>query len=78
MSMRRTFPKSKVKGIVKQNTKRLNIQKNVDILLFLDYMLFLKRLAQSAELKADEKKDTKITAEHIKEVRRDVLKQCSG
>ncbi len=78
MSMKRTFPKSKVKGIVKQNTQRLNIQKNVDILLFLDYMLFLKRLAQAAELKADEKKDTKITSEHVKDVRKEVLKQCRG
>ncbi|KAK2179558.1 hypothetical protein NP493_483g01027 [Ridgeia piscesae] len=48
------------------------------MLLFLDYILFLKRFASQADLKAEEQKECSLQPIHIRAVRQNVLKSLRG
>lgn len=76
--MERTIPRSRLKSIIKKHQGKARFSRNVDILIFLDYMLFLKRLAVEANIKAQEEKGKKLQAHHVNAVLRKVLKSCKG
>ncbi|KAF8468301.1 hypothetical protein BDZ91DRAFT_722400 [Kalaharituber pfeilii] len=68
------YPRSVVKRIVKAHTK-CKVSKNVDVLLYLDYVLFLQKLMKEAGIELKKAKDKNITARHIKKVQNRVLQQ---
>ncbi|XP_073243943.1 centromere protein W-like isoform X2 [Porites lutea] len=76
--MKRSFPRAKQKSIIKKYQRKARFCRNADILIFLDYMLFLKRLAAESNIKALESKEKMLHAHHINSVVRNVLKSCRG
>ncbi|XP_038056751.1 centromere protein W-like [Patiria miniata] len=76
--MKRKFPRSKVKTIIKKTQPNVRLGKNADLLIFLDYMMFIKRLATEANIAAQEQKENTLTAAHVNSVLKDVLKGMRG
>ncbi|KAF8441234.1 hypothetical protein BGX38DRAFT_1272750 [Terfezia claveryi] len=68
------YPRSVVKRIVKAHTKR-NTSKNLDVLLYLDYVLFLQKLMNEAGIEAKQAKEKAIVARHIRKVQTHVLQE---
>ncbi|QSZ33850.1 hypothetical protein DSL72_005423 [Monilinia vaccinii-corymbosi] len=61
------YPRASLKKIVKAHSKR-NLTKNVDVLIFLDYMLFLETLMKEASINAKQAGERGISAKSIKKV----------
>ncbi|ATZ51718.1 hypothetical protein BCIN_07g03070 [Botrytis cinerea B05.10] len=61
------YPRANLKKIVKAHSKR-NLTKNVDVLIFLDYMLFLETLMKEAGINAKQAGERGISAKSIKKV----------
>ncbi|XP_020612379.1 centromere protein W-like [Orbicella faveolata] len=76
--MKRTFPRAQQKSIIKKYQSKARLSRNADILIFLDYILFLKRLASESNVKAQESKEKTLQANHVNAVLRNVLKSCKG
>ncbi|KAI2722390.1 transcriptional regulator family: Histone-like TF [Penicillium roqueforti] len=65
------YPRGTVKRIVKAHSNR-SVSKNADILIFLDYMLFMQELMREASIqsrKSDEKNISANTVRKVTEVR---------
>ncbi|XP_071117266.1 uncharacterized protein [Haliotis cracherodii] len=71
--------KARVKVSMKKhlNQSRLKGTK-VDSLLWLDYMMFLRRLATQAHLAAVDQKEKTVALTHVKMVSKKVLQSCRG
>ncbi|XP_072045679.1 centromere protein W-like [Amphiura filiformis] len=76
--MKRAFPRSKLKSIVKKRQSKARLKQTADLLMFLDYMLFLRKLAMEANVIAQRDKEKVLTAAHINLVMKDVLKEFRG
>ncbi|KXJ21836.1 centromere protein W [Exaiptasia diaphana] len=76
--MKRNFPRAKQKAIIKKFQKKARLAKSTDILIFLDYMMFLRKLAIESSTKATEQKSKAIQADHVKDVLKSTLKKCRG
>ncbi|TVY43895.1 Inner kinetochore subunit [Lachnellula occidentalis] len=61
------YPRATVKKIVKAHSKR-NVTKNVDVLIFLDYALFLQTLMKEASINAKQAGERGISAKSVKKV----------
>ncbi|XP_070554874.1 centromere protein W-like isoform X2 [Ptychodera flava] len=67
--LKRRFAGTNVRRALKSTSKRPNdrtiVEKNIEILIFLDYMSFLQRLAEKSNEKAKEEKEHTISQKHI-------------
>ncbi|MCJ1300295.1 hypothetical protein MMC08_003091 [Hypocenomyce scalaris] len=61
------YPRSTIKRIIKAHSKR-NVSKNVDVLIFLDYTLFLQHLIREASIQAKKTGEKGITARAVRKV----------
>ncbi|MCJ1254347.1 hypothetical protein MMC24_002162 [Lignoscripta atroalba] len=61
------YPRATVKKIIKAHSKR-NVSKSVDILIFLDYTLFLQDLIREASIHAKKNGEKSISAGGVKKV----------
>ncbi|CAL3966503.1 hypothetical protein PZA11_003139 [Diplocarpon coronariae] len=71
------YPRATVKKIVKAHSKR-NISKNADVLIFLDYALFLKALIKESTINAKEAGERGISAKSVKKVTEVALSKFRG
>ncbi|KAF7956715.1 hypothetical protein EAE96_004045 [Botrytis aclada] len=71
------YPRANLKKIVKAHSKR-NLTKNVDVLIFLDYMLFLETLMKEAGINAKQAGERGISAKSIKKVTELSLSKYKG
>ncbi|KAI5800233.1 hypothetical protein DFH27DRAFT_558440 [Peziza echinospora] len=71
------YPRSVVKRTVKAHSN-CNVSKNVDVLVYLDYVLFVQKLIKEAAIEAKNGKEKNISARHIKKVQRRVLQEFSA
>ncbi|XP_075059131.1 centromere protein W [Mixophyes fleayi] len=76
--MVRSVPRAAVKSAIKKRLPELRLDANVDLLVYLNCVLFLKRLATEARLKAIEDKCSVIKPAHIRAVAKIVLKKSRG
>ncbi|XP_071965335.1 centromere protein W-like [Antedon mediterranea] len=76
--MKRFCPRTRIKKVVKKYDSKLRIGKSTELLIFLNYMLFLKRLAKDANTEAVAIKDRFITSHHINAVVQQTLKSFRG
>ncbi|KAL7987780.1 hypothetical protein Chor_006699 [Crotalus horridus] len=63
--MKRTVPRSTLKNLVKKHKPQLRLGGNTDLLVHLNFLLFLFRLAEEARTKAIEEKSKIIKYEHV-------------
>ncbi|KAF2464623.1 uncharacterized protein BDR25DRAFT_296575 [Lindgomyces ingoldianus] len=71
------YPRGTLKKIVKANTNQ-KLSKNVDILIFLNYALFLQDLIKEAGIASKQSGERVITARSIRKVRADCLAKFAG
>ncbi|KAH8677601.1 hypothetical protein BX600DRAFT_493030 [Xylariales sp. PMI_506] len=61
------YPRATVKKIVKANS-RCNVSKNADVLIFLDYVLFMQTLVKEAAIDSKQAGERGISAKSVKKV----------
>ncbi|KAA6409813.1 MAG: Histone-fold containing [Lasallia pustulata] len=71
------YPRSTIKRIIKAHSKR-PLSKNVDVLIFLDYTLFLHHLIREASIQAKQSGDKNITARAVRKVTEESLRKFKG
>nr|XP_033793000.1 centromere protein W [Geotrypetes seraphini] len=76
--MKRTVPRNKLRSLIKKDKPQLRLAANVDLLVHLNCLLFLQRLAQEARTHAIETKSAVIKPAHITAVAKAVLKKSRG
>ncbi|XP_069582179.1 centromere protein W [Ranitomeya imitator] len=73
-----SVPRTTLRSAIKKRLPGLRMDANVDLLVFLSCLLFLKRLATEARLKAIEDRCSVIKSAHIRAVAKVVLKKSRG
>ncbi|KAL1917991.1 uncharacterized protein VTP21DRAFT_3257 [Calcarisporiella thermophila] len=76
--MTRLYPRSTLRKIIKAHQPKSQLSKNADVMIYLDYVLFLKRLATEASIDASQSKENVIRANHINTALDRVLQQFKG
>ncbi|PKS07006.1 hypothetical protein jhhlp_005603 [Lomentospora prolificans] len=71
------YPRATVKKIVKAHSN-LNISKNADVLIFLDYVLFMQTLVKEAAIESKQAGERGITAWSVKKATPDALAKFNG
>ncbi|KAJ4398809.1 hypothetical protein N0V91_009939 [Didymella pomorum] len=71
------YPRGTLKKIVKAHANR-PLSKNVDILIYLNYILFMQELLQEAGIKAKQSGERGISAKSIRRVREGCLRRAKG
>ncbi|KAB8256394.1 hypothetical protein BDV32DRAFT_129156 [Aspergillus pseudonomiae] len=71
------YPRGTVKRIVKAQSNR-NLSKNADILIFLDYMLFMQELVREASIRSRKAGDKNIGPNSIQKVTERTLRKFKG
>ncbi|KAF2633209.1 hypothetical protein BU25DRAFT_426820 [Macroventuria anomochaeta] len=71
------YPRGTLKKIVKAHANR-PLSKNVDILIYLNYVLFMQELMKETSIKAKQSGERGISAKSIRRVREGCLRRCKG
>ncbi|KAI9657036.1 MAG: hypothetical protein M1821_003202 [Bathelium mastoideum] len=71
------YPRSTVKRIVKAHSGR-TLTKNVDVMIFLDYTLFMQDLVREASIQAKQSGERGISAKTIRKVTEKSLRKFKG
>ncbi|KAI1634171.1 hypothetical protein F4809DRAFT_619886 [Biscogniauxia mediterranea] len=71
------YPRATVKKIVKAHSK-CNVSKNVDVMMFLDYALFMQTLMKEAAIDSKQAGERSISAKSVKKVTADTLAKFKG
>ncbi|KAL2126890.1 hypothetical protein VTI74DRAFT_11659 [Chaetomium olivicolor] len=77
MPGQKLYPRATVKKIVKAHSN-CNVSKNADVMMFLDYMLFMQTLMKEAAIEAKQGGERGITARSVKKVTADSLAKFRG
>ncbi|KAK4246971.1 hypothetical protein P885DRAFT_39142 [Corynascus similis CBS 632.67] len=77
MPGQKLYPRATVKKIVKAHSN-CNVSKNADVMMFLDYMLFLQNLIKEATIEAKQGGERGITARSVRKVTADSLAKFRG
>ncbi|KAI1275707.1 hypothetical protein F5Y07DRAFT_368525 [Xylaria sp. FL0933] len=71
------YPRATVKKIVKAHSK-CNVSKNVDVMIFLDYVLFMQTLVKEAAIDSKQAGERNISAKSIRKATPDALSKFKG
>ncbi|KAH7073636.1 hypothetical protein BKA63DRAFT_514485 [Paraphoma chrysanthemicola] len=71
------YPRGTVKKIVKAHSNR-QLSKNVDILIYLNYALFMQELIKEASIKSKQSGERGISARSVRRVSERVLRGHKG
>ncbi|KAH6101477.1 hypothetical protein HBI65_053720 [Parastagonospora nodorum] len=71
------YPRGTVKKIVKAHANR-PLSKNVDVLIFLNYVLFMQELINEASIKSKQSGERGISARSVKRVSETALRKYKG
>ncbi|KAI4673410.1 uncharacterized protein J4E84_011089 [Alternaria hordeiaustralica] len=71
------YPRGTVKKIVKAHSNQ-PLSKNVDILIYLNYVLFMQELINEASIKSKQRGERGLSAKSVKRVSEDVLRKHKG
>ncbi|CEJ79904.1 hypothetical protein VHEMI00117 [[Torrubiella] hemipterigena] len=74
---KKAYPKSTVKKIIKAHSD-LDLKKNADVTIFLDYVLFMEALIKEAAIHAKQSGERGLTARSVRKVTRDTLAKFKG
>ncbi|KAG8444260.1 hypothetical protein GDO86_009445 [Hymenochirus boettgeri] len=76
--MKNTIPRTTIKAILKKHQPNMRREADLDLLVHLNCLLFVRKLMEEAQVKALENKSSVIKPEHIKAVAKTVLKKSKG
>ncbi|KKF92418.1 hypothetical protein CFIMG_001554RA [Ceratocystis fimbriata CBS 114723] len=71
------YPRGTVKKIVKAHSN-CNLTKNADVLIFLDYMMFMEKLVKEASIETRKKGERNLTPASVNKVVADSLLKFKG
>ncbi|KAL3442638.1 hypothetical protein BJX65DRAFT_286555 [Aspergillus insuetus] len=71
------YPRATVKRIVKAQANR-NLSKNADILIFLDYMLFMQELMREASIRSRKAGEKHMSPNSVRKVTEKTLRKFKG
>ncbi|KAF2268901.1 hypothetical protein CC78DRAFT_509530 [Lojkania enalia] len=71
------YPRGTVKKIVKAHTNR-SLSKNVDVLIFLNYALFMQDIIKEASITSKAANERSISALSVRKVREGCLRKFAG
>ncbi|KUI53181.1 Histone-fold domain-containing protein new1 [Cytospora mali] len=71
------YPRATVKKIAKAHSN-CNVSKNVDVLMFLDYVLFMQTVLKEAAIESKQGSERGVTARSVKKVTGDALAKFKG
>ncbi|AEO71168.1 e979cb54-760b-4788-805f-97756e56ee89 [Thermothielavioides terrestris] len=77
MPGQKLYPRATVRKIVKAHSN-CNVSKNADVMMFLDYMLFMQTLMKEAAIEAKQGGERGITARSVRKVTADSLARFRG
>ncbi|KTW30538.1 uncharacterized protein T551_01821 [Pneumocystis jirovecii RU7] len=63
--MSKLYPRRTLKAILKAHTPRRRLAKNIDVLVYLDYLLFLSALVRAATMHARQAGEKTLRAPYI-------------
>jgi len=72
------YPRSTLKRTLKAHSHGLNVSKNADILLYLDYVLFMQEVMRQASLKSRERGSEIVSPSDVSRVAADALRKFKG
>jgi len=72
------YPRSTLKRTLKAHSPGLNVSKNADILLYLDYVLFMQEVMRQASLKSRERGSESVSPSDVNRVAADALRKFKG
>ncbi|OBR06776.1 hypothetical protein CH63R_10896 [Colletotrichum higginsianum IMI 349063] len=73
----KAYPRGTVKKIVKAHSN-CNLSKNVDVMIYLDYVLFMQTLVKEAAIESKKSGEKGITARSVQKVTSDTLTKFRG
>ncbi|XP_056344475.1 centromere protein W [Oenanthe melanoleuca] len=76
--MKATVPRLTLRKVIKKHRPQLRLAANVDLLVHLNFLLFLHRLAEEARTSAFEDKSKIIKSEHTISAAKVILKKSRG
>ncbi|KAE8602381.1 hypothetical protein XENTR_v10013967 [Xenopus tropicalis] len=76
--MKGAIPRGTLRSILKKHQPTMRREAELDVLVHLNCLLFVRRLVEEAQLKALENKSSVIKPEHIKAVAKTALKKSKG
>ncbi|KAF9096944.1 hypothetical protein BGX29_010221 [Mortierella sp. GBA35] len=76
--MTRIYPRSTLKKIIHAHEPTMKLTKNVDIKIYVVYLLFLQRLVTEASRQAQLTHDSIIQSRHVSRALKVVLQQFKG
>uniref|UniRef100_A0A8C0ITA5 Centromere protein W n=3 Tax=Testudinoidea TaxID=8486 RepID=A0A8C0ITA5_CHEAB len=76
--MKRAAPRSTLRNLIKRHKPQLRLAANADLLVHLNFLLFLHRLAEEARANAFENKSKTIKSEHAMAAAKVILKKSRG
>ncbi|KAH8769024.1 hypothetical protein F5883DRAFT_417804 [Diaporthe sp. PMI_573] len=71
------YPRATVKKIVKAHSN-CNVSKNVDVTMFLDYLVFMQTLVKEAGIESKQSGERGITARSVKKTTGNTLAKFKG
>ncbi|EGR48580.1 hypothetical protein MKX07_000156 [Trichoderma sp. CBMAI-0711] len=74
---KKPYPKATLKKIVKAHSG-MNVRKNTDITIYLNYVLFMNRLIKEAAIHAKQSGERGLTARSVRKATRDALAKFKG
>ncbi|KAI9816337.1 MAG: hypothetical protein M1832_005094 [Thelocarpon impressellum] len=74
---KRLYPRSTLKRIVKAHSGK-NVGRNVDVLIWLDYALFMQMLTREASIHAKQNGQRGISGKDVRRVTEDCLRKFKG
>ncbi|XP_075780232.1 centromere protein W [Pelodiscus sinensis] len=76
--MKRAAPRSTLRSLIKRHKPQLRLAANADLLVHLNFLLFLQRLAEEARANAFKNKSKTIKSEHTIAAAKVILKKSRG
>ncbi|XP_078681840.1 centromere protein W-like [Branchiostoma floridae x Branchiostoma belcheri] len=76
--MKRSCPRARIRAVVKRHQPNAKMSRNAELVVFLSYMLFLKRLAAASCVEAQQDRQKVVTGQHVNKVLKSVLKASKG
>jgi len=74
----RLYPRATLRRIIKAHQPHCVLSKNTDVMIYLDYLLFLNRLATESSMEATRSGERILEARHVRAVLERTLQEFRG
>ncbi|KAJ1651729.1 hypothetical protein IWQ61_007778 [Dispira simplex] len=76
--MTKLYPRNLLRRIIKAHEPQHRLSTNVDVLVYLDYLLFLSELSKEAQIVARSEGQTEVSSRHLQRAADLTLRRFKG